>query len=81
MMTKKAIREVLAPLSKALLRGADAQRVELLGFQVECNRLNNAPGCVGFAWHPHFTAYQNGRVRTGGNLREIVDRLALLQTA
>lgn len=78
-MTKKEIRKRLFPMSLAIRSGADLAMTELLGMRVECSRLNNALGCAGFAWQPHFTAYQNGKVRTGGNLSEVVDRLAMIQ--
>ena len=81
MMTKKSIRALLAPMSKALLRGATTQRIEMMGLKIECERMYNAPGQTGFAWHPHFTALDPtinapvGRTVHGGNLDTIVDQL------
>lgn len=81
-LTKKAIRAQLAPLSKALLQGAQTvQRCEMLGLKIECRRLYNAPGCVGPVWNPDFTAIDpsinapTGRAVHGGNLDTITDQL------
>ena len=52
-LTKKAIRSALLPMSKALILGGPTQRIEFLGLKIECERLYNARGQIGFAWHPY----------------------------
>jgi hypothetical protein len=82
-LTKKVIRETLAPLSRALLAGERPKRIKFMGYEIGCRQLYNQPGQIGPVWKPDFVVYANDpdkqRLVMGGSLTETVDALHCTQ--
>lgn len=79
-ITKKSIREQLAPMSHALLHGkcraTFPHGIELHGLKANCERLYNFRGAL-FPWSPNFVLSDpaTGKTVIAGKLCEVVDAL------
>lgn len=75
-ITKKAIKDLLKPISRTLHYSHDTPEDVTIGeLKIIGRRLYNSPGCVGPVWNADYSAFHNKQKMMGGNMDQMVDNI------